>query len=264
MTGAPAADRFRRAIVRPPCARFAEGLTAQDLGEPDLERALAQHERYCAALERCGLSVIRLEPDDRFPDSTFVEDAAVLTPSSALLARPGAHSRAGEVESVREALRPFYPEIAEIRPPGTLDGGDVCLAEGRFLIGISDRTNAEGAAQLARWAEGAGFTSAAVDIRGMRGMLHLKSGLAYLGHGRMAAVGALSGHPALAGYDPVPVPEEEAYAANCILVSGSVLVASGFPAFEAALSALGYAVVPLDVSEFRKMDGGLSCLSLRF
>jgi dimethylargininase len=261
---ASTSDRFRRAVVRPPCSRFAEGLTAQNLGKPDLERALEQHERYCTALERCGLSLTRLEPDDRYPDSTFVEDTAILTPSAALLARPGAASRTGEVEGVASALASFYPQLSSIRAPGSLDGGDVCLADGHFLIGISDRTNAEGARQLARWAEDWGFSSVTVDIREMRGLLHLKSGLAYLGQGKMAVIGVLSDHPALAGYDRVPVPEGEAYAANCILVNGRVLVASGFPDFEAALRSQGCEVLTLDMSEFRKMDGGLSCLSLRF
>jgi dimethylargininase len=145
-----------------------------------------------------------------------------------------------------------------------LDGGDVCDAGGHFLIGISERTNPEGASQLARWVESRGFTSATVDIGGMGEILHLKSGLAYLGGGRLAVIESLAGHPALRGYDPVPVPDEEAYAANCILVNDRVLVASGFPAFESALRGLGYPVLALGMSEFRKMDGGLSCLSLRF
>lgn len=255
---------FRRAIVRPPCSRFPEGLTAQQLGRPDLALALDQHGRYCSALEQCGLSVLRLESDDRFPDSTFVEDTAVLTPSAALLCRPGAPAREGEVTGIAEALATLYPEVSSIQAPGTLDGGDVCEADGHFLIGISKRTNPEGARQLALWAESRGYTAATVDIRSTRQILHLKSGLAYLGEGRMAVIGALAAHPALAGYQHVPVPEGEAYAANCVRVNGRVLAASGFPAFEEALRGLGYPLVPLDMSEFRKMDGGLSCLSLRF
>ncbi|HET7904679.1 MAG TPA: N(G),N(G)-dimethylarginine dimethylaminohydrolase [Candidatus Eisenbacteria bacterium] len=255
---------FRRAIVRPPSANFAHGLTTADLGVPDHRLALAQHAAYAEALERCGLDVIRLPDDPRHPDATFVEDTAVLTPRAAILTRPGAPSRAGEVEGVRAALAPWYPEPLEIMAPGTLDGGDVCETERGFLVGISDRTNEEGAAQLARHLAVHGAPSTFLDVRGVQGILHLKSGVSSLGDGRVAAIDAFAGHPALRGYEVVPVASEESYAANCVRVNGRVLVAAGFPRFERALRALGVEMLALDVSEFAKMDGGLSCLSLRF
>jgi dimethylargininase len=255
---------FRRAIVRPPSANFAHGLTTADLGVPDHRLALAQHAAYAEALERCGLDVIRLPEDPRHPDATFVEDTAVLTTRAAILTRPGAPSRAGEVEGIRAALAPWYPEPLEIMAPGTLDGGDVCETERGFLVGISDRTNEEGAAQLARHLAVHGAPSTFLDVRGVEGILHLKSGIASLGDGRVAAIEALAGHPALRGFEVVAVAPEESYAANCVRVNGRVLVASGFPRFERALRALGVEMLALDVSEFAKMDGGLSCLSLRF
>src|ERR1700674_4235166 len=119
---------LHRAVVRPPAANFAEGLTTVDLGEPSVAAALEQHERYCRALSECGLSLTRLPPDSRHPDSTFVEDAAVLTRRGAVLTRPGAESRAGEVEAIEEALAPFFPVFRRIEAPGTLDGGDICEA----------------------------------------------------------------------------------------------------------------------------------------
>ena len=256
--------RLRHAIVRPPALNFADGLTTVDLGVPDYERALAQHAAYCEALERCGLALTRLARDARHPDSTFVEDTAILTPRGAILTRPGAPSRAGEVEEIRGALSPFYPGFDRIEPPGTLDGGDICEAEDRFFIGISERTNEEGARQLAAILVRDGYTPVLVDIRGVEGILHLKSGIACVGEGRLVAIDALAHDPALRNHEVIPVEPAEGYAANCVRVNDRVLVAAGHPRLEAALQRLGYDTLPLEMSEFRKMDGGLSCLSLRF
>jgi dimethylargininase len=253
-----------RAIVRPPSSNFADGLTTADLGAPDHERAMTQHAAYCEALERCGLAVTRLPEDPRHPDSTFVEDTAILTARGAILTRPGAPSRTGEVEGIRGSLSGFYPAFREIAAPGTLDGGDVCEAEGRFLIGISGRTNEEGARQLAAFLDADGFTSSLVDIRDIDGILHLKSGIAYLGDGRVVAIGALRRHPVLRDYEIIPVDASETFAANCVRVNERLLVAAGHPRLTAALGRIGYDVLPLEMSEFEKMDGGLSCLSLRF
>ncbi|MBK9156248.1 MAG: hypothetical protein IPM25_18910 [Chloracidobacterium sp.] len=133
-----------------------------------------------------------------------------------------------------------------------------------FLIGISDRTNEDGARQLAGYLEAAGFSAELVDIRGTDGLLHLKSGITYLGDGRILVVDALAGEIALDGYETLHVPEGEEYAANCVRVNDHVLIAAGFPGVKAMLDGLGYNLIELDMSEFQKMDGGLSCLSLRF
>jgi dimethylargininase len=142
---------FKNAVVRPPSHNFTQGLTTADMGKPDVPLALSQHEAYCQALENCGVALTRLPADLEHPDSTFVEDTAVLTSQSAILTRPGAASRLGEVDAIRETIRSFYPSIHEIVAPGTLDGGDVCEAGSHFFIGISHRTNQEGARQLSRW-----------------------------------------------------------------------------------------------------------------
>jgi dimethylargininase len=255
---------FTRAIVRPPTANFADGLTTADLGAPDFDLALAQHARYCEALEACGLKLTRLEPDSRYPDSTFVEDTAVLTEHCAILTRPGAPSRAGEVDAIRETLLQFYTWSRAITAPGTLDGGDICEAGTHFFIGVSERTNEQGARQLAGFLAQEGFTSAMADIRGVPGILHLKSGIAYLGEGRLALIDALADRPAFRGYERVSVVPAENYAANCVRVNDYVLMATGFPGLEAELRGLGYSVLTLEMSEYQKMDGGLSCLSLRF
>src|SRR5262249_20192925 len=273
---------FTHAIVRPPASNFAAGLTTAGRGAPDYELALKQHDAYCAALVRCGLTLIKLAKDPDYPDSTFVEDVAVLISGSgaahercAIITRPGASSRLGEVESIRGALTGF-PNVFEIESPGTLDGGDICQAADHFFIGISERTNEPGAAQLATFLAQAGYSSSLIDIRqtsatrsvpgavATGSLLHVKSGLAYMGDNRLAVATGLSQRPEFHGYDLVSVTAAETYAANCVRINDCVLVAAGFPHFQDSLNAVGYKTIALDMSEFQKMDGGLSCLSLRF
>lgn len=255
---------FSRAVVRPPGVNFAEGLTSVSLGAPLYERAMKQHEAYCAALERCGIKLIRLEADERYPDSTFVEDVAVITERGAIMTRPGAPSRTGEVVGVREALAQSFSTLSSIHDPGTLDGGDICEAGNHFFIGISDRTNASGAQQLAEWLMSLEYTSCFVDIRDVMGILHLKSGLAYLGDNRLVVIDALSNREDFLSYDRIVVNKQEEYAANCVRVNDHILVADGYPELEKSLTESGYQTIPQEMSEFHKMDGGLSCLSLRF
>ncbi|SRR6266705_3019251 len=255
---------FTRAIVRPPAPNFSKGLTTVFLGKPDYEAALRQHDAYCAALEHCGLTVTRLEPDERYPDSCFVEDAAILTGRGAVLTRPGAASRVGEIEGVRGALAQFFPSLREIGPPGTLDGGDVCEAGQHFFIGLSQRTNEEGARQLAKILAELGYTSNIVDIKGVDDILHLKSAVAYLGNNRLVVTETMAHRSEFAGYELVKVNRGDEYAANSVRVNEHVLVASGFESFEKKLRQLGYQTIALEMFEFQKMDGGLSCLSLRF
>jgi dimethylargininase len=229
-----------------------------------LALALEQHAAYCETLERLGVSLVRLAPDADFPDSTFVEDGTIVTSQGAMLTRPGAPSRAGEVAALRTALEQWFPHLDEITSPGTVDGGDVCEAGPHFFIGISHRTNPQGAAQLAEWLAGHRFTSTVIDIRSMPGLLHLKTGLSWLGERRLLVSPGVAGHGALEGWEIVRVPTGEDYAANCVRVNDTVLVARGFPVTGALLGELGYRLACLDMSEYRKMDGGLSCLSVRW
>ena len=260
--------QFTRAIVRLPATTFAAGLSSAGEGAPDLGRALDQHAQYVHALRDCGLEVTALEPDDAYPDSTFVEDTAVMTERGAIVMRPGAPSRQGEVTSMRRSLRDFYPELPAIESPGSVDGGDICEADGHYLIGVSARTNESGAGQLERHLHRWGHTSSIIDIRGNAALLHLKSGIAYLGEGLWVVQDGiereLRSRNGIVVRDVITVAPEEAYAANCVRVNDAVLVAAGYPLLAAAVGARGCRVVPLEVSEFRKMDGGLSCLSLRF
>ena len=140
----------------------------------------------------------------------------------------------------------------------------MCEAGDHFFIGLSRRTNLEGAGQLARWLARQGFASSLVDIRASPTLLHLKSGLSWIGGRRLMATGDLASHEALRDWEVVRIADDEAYAANCIRVNDAVLVARGYAATEEMLGGLGLQVLTLDVSEYRKMDGGLSCLSLRW
>lgn len=256
--------RFTRAILRPPPPGFADGITTADEGRPALALALAQHEAYCRALADCGLALTVLPPDPAHPDSCFVEDTAVLTARGALATRPGAPSRAGEVESILPSLQAAFGDVARMAGPGTLDGGDVCDADGHFLIGISARTNPQGARQLAQFLEERGHRASFIDIRSCAGLLHLKSGLSFLGDGRILAAPGLPADPALEAFERIATEPGDRYAANCVAINGRVLLAAGYPRVADALDRAGLDPLALDMSEFRKMDGGLSCLSLRF
>jgi dimethylargininase len=257
--------RFTHAIVRPPAASFADGLTSATLGAPDVALAQQQHAAYCDALRRHGCDVTALPADRRFPDSTFVEDTALIIPQrGAILTRPGAESRRGEVPAIALALLPWYQDVPQIEAPGTLDAGDVCEVGDHVFIGLSARTNDAGAEQLADWLRSLGMTSSMVDIRGRTDILHLKSGIAALEPRRLVAIEALASHPAFSGYEVIQVPTGESYGANCVRVNDAVFVSAGQPQLDARLRSFGYALEVLDMSEFRTMDGGLSCLSLRF
>ncbi|MDR3774476.1 MAG: arginine deiminase family protein, partial [Terracidiphilus sp.] len=240
------------------------GLTTADFGAPQLDLVLEQHRLYCQALSECGLALTRLDADLRYPDSTFVEDTAILTARGAILTRPGAGSREGEVEAIRPAILNFFPSPLTIEAPGTVDGGDICEAEKHFFIGISQRTNEEGARQLAAHLAGLGYTASTIDVRLLTTILHLKSGIAYIGDNTLVVMEEMAGNAQFDGFDLVRVSETESYGANCVRVNDRVLVAEGFPVLTAELRARGFDPLVLDMTEFQKMDGGLSCLSLRF
>jgi dimethylargininase len=256
--------RFTRAVLRRPGENFAAGLTSAAAGPPLLATALEQHAAYAAALTACGLTLTILPADPHYPDGTFVEDTAVLTPQAAIVTRPGAASRAGETGAIAAALARHYDSLAHITSPGTIDGGDVCETDTGFLIGMTARTNEAGARQLAGLLGELGHAATLLDVRSCAGLLHLKTGISYLGEGRLAVAPGLPPLAALAAYEQVTLAPAESYAANCVRINDRVLVAAGYPRFADALARLGYDPLPLEMSEFRKMDGGLSCLSLRF
>ncbi len=255
---------FTNAIVRIPGSNFDAGLTTADFGAPQLDLVLEQHRLYCQALSQCGLALTTLDADLGFPDSTFVEDAAILTPRGAILTRPGAVSRQGEVEAIRPVVLKFFLQPLIVEAPGTVDGGDICEAEDHFFIGLSHRTNEEGARQLAAHLASLGYTASTIDVRPMTTILHLKSGIASIGDNTLVVMEEMAGNEQFRNFDLIRVSEDESYGANCVRVNDRVLAAEGFPALTAELRSRGFDPLILDMSEFQKMDGGLSCLSLRF
>lgn len=257
-------SQFKNAIARLPGHNFAEGLTTVSIGTPRLDIVLDQHALYCNALAEAGLTITKLPADLLHPDSSFVEDTAVITPRGAILMRPGAPSRSGEVAAIRPALAPHFPNLLEIIAPGTVDGGDICEAGDHFFLGLSHRTNEEGARQLAAHLAKLGYTSSVIDVRPMSSILHLKSGISYIGDNTMVLMQELATRADFANYQRIVVSPAESYAANCVRVNDVVLLAAGYPQIDEHLLKHGFQTVCLPMSEFQKMDGGLSCLSLRF
>jgi dimethylargininase len=252
---------FKHAIVRTPCPEMIHGITSATLGKPDYALALDQHMEYVKALRSLGLEITILEPDGRFPDSTFVEDVALCTVGLSVITNPGAASRKGEQVDMERVLGSFYDTIEHIEAPGTVEAGDVMMTGRHFYIGISDRTNHEGADQLIHILEKHRMTGEKIELKQL---LHLKSGMSYLEDNNLLVQNELFNHPAFKRFRKIKVGNDEDYAANSIWVNGTVLVPAGFSETRSNIEQAGYPTISLEVSEFEKLDGGLSCLSLRF
>lgn len=255
---------FKNAIVKIPCASLTRGITSHpELGSPDYGNALKQHASYIKTLEACGLSVTVLPASEAFPDSCFVEDPALLTPEAAIITRPGAITRRDETVEMENAVKDFYaPDaIKHITAPGTLEGGDVMECGKTFYVGVSARTNMEGIKQLTDILAPFGYSVVPVPLKSV---LHLKTGVAYLGNNTILAAGEFLSSPVFEDFKKVPVPDDEDYAANSVEINGTIVVPAGYPKTQEAIEAVGFKTVTCDTSEFKKLDGGLSCLSLRF
>ena len=252
---------FSKAILRKPGKSMVKGLRSADLGTPYFHLALQQHEMYNGALKQCGVDTIVLDADEKYPDSVFVEDTALLTPSCAILTRPGAVSRRGEVMGMKEVLTGYFENIYEVTEPGTVEAGDIMMVGSHFYIGISGRTNREGAGQVISFLEKYGMTGSVIELESV---LHLKTGVAYLEKNNLLACGEFLDKAEFKDFNRLPVDKDENYAANCIWVNDSVLMPAGYPETRQTIRKAGYNIIEIDVSEFRKLDGGLSCLSLRF
>ena len=237
------------------------GISNANLGLPDYQKALGQHLDYIEALKECGLQVTVLPPDENFPDSTFIEDTALMTPHCAILTNPGAPTRRQETRSMLPVIREFYKKVEIIEAPGTVDGGDIKMVGNHYYIGLSKRTNQAGAEQLIAILQGYGMQASVVELTEV---LHLKTGLSYLENNNFLACGEFLSKPEFQQYNLLRVNAEEAYAANSVWVNETVLVPAGFPKTSALVASAGYNIREVEVSEFQKLDGGLSCLSLRF
>ncbi len=254
-------QKFTHDIVRIPGCSMVKGLTTSLEGQPDHDLALLQHQGYVEALKRCGLHVIILDPLENYPDSVFVEDVAICTSKCAVITNPGADSRNAETAFIEPALSKVFSNIEHIKTPGFLDGGDIMMVGDHFYIGLSARTNRAGAEELIRILSTYGFSASIIEVEGL---LHLKTGIAYLENNIMLVHEILADHPEFSPYTKIIVPPEEEYAANAIRVNDFVLLPSGYPVTADKLRRAGLKLIELPMSEFRKLDGGLSCLSLRW
>ena len=253
-------NKFTRAITREPGPNFASGLTTSNLGSPDYALVKKQHQAYVAILQSLGVEVEVLPPLPKYPDAYFVEDVAVVTPTIGVITRPGAEERLGEEAFIEAALAQHLPTV-RIQTPGTLDGGDVLQVGNDFYIGTSARTNEEGARQLSEFLQQHGYACVILPVWGG---LHLKSDVSYIGRNTILITETSAGAVAFAQYDKILIDEEEAYAANSLLVNGSILTPQGFPNTRNKLLDAQFDIIEVETSELQKMDGGLSCLSLRF
>jgi dimethylargininase len=248
---------MNHALVRPPGASFARAISSS--GIPiDVALARAQHREYCAALTEAGLSVEALPPDERYPDSCFVQDPVIIFGGIAVMCRHAAPSRQGEEEALAAALAGRLP-LTRIVPPGFIEGGDVLCLPDRILVGRSERTNRAGVAQLAVALAASGLPIMEVPVGRY---LHLLSVATYLGRNTLLVAADFSQQPAFAGLELLLVPPAETAAANVLVVGDTVILPAGYPLVAGMLADQGRHVLPVPVGEFAKADGGVTCLSL--
>lgn len=255
---------FKNAIVKRPCRAMVDGIAVYaNAGKPDYYKALKQHDAYIKALEKTGVAVRVLDADEAYPDSCFVEDVAVITSKCAVITNPGASSRKGETQAILPVIKEYFPEekIKHMTAPATLEGGDVMMVGDYFYIGLSKRTNQEGVDQFISILRGFGLDGEGVPLKEI---LHLKTGVDYIENNNMLLSGEFIGMETFQKYNKFIIPKGEEYASNCVWMNGYVLVPAGYPKTLECIVRLGYEPLVCDVSEFGKIDGGPSCLSLRF
>ena len=256
--------RFTHTISRTPGRSISDGLRAGDGPNPDPALFLEQHEAYLEALVQAGVQTTCLPALEAYPDSVFVEDPALCFPEGAILLRPGAESRLGEAEAILPALKDHFDQVIELQGPGFVDGGDIMVTDREVLVGLSARTNEVGFKELEKVLAGWGYK--ARMLKTPETILHFKTASSYLGGDTILCTSEMADSGLFNGYDVIVIPEGEEVAANAIRVNDTILLSAGFPKTTAMLSEHfpDLAIVALDTSEAACVDGGLSCMSLRF
>lgn len=252
---------FNSAIVRTPGKSVVNGLRAGSGAAPVFEAVASEHQAYVAALRAAGVRVTVLDALEQFPDSIFVEDPALVFSQAAVLLRPGAPSREAEAQELSATLAARFPEVLQL-DEGFADGGDILVLPGRILIGLSARTNQDGAAGLQVLLNSIGLVSQVVQVP--RGTLHLKSDCSLIDEETVLASQGLANSGVLEGFRTLVVPEAERAAANALRVNDVVFIRAECPHTLDILLTHGSKVVPLPASEIGKIDAGLSCMSLRW
>lgn len=248
--------------MRTPAPSAVHGIRSGDGPDPDFDALLAEHAAYVAALRGCGLRVTILPPLDDFPDALFVEDVALTFPQGAILLRPGAAARAGEVAHIADALRDHHAVVLAMSGPGHVDGGDVLRLADRVLIGLSGRTDRAGAEELIDLLAQLGLRGAIAETP--PGVLHFKTGCSLIDERTIFALPQMVDLPAFAGLTVVPVPAGETKAANKLRINDVALIGAKFPQSRAIIEGFGIKTIALPVEQIGRIDAGLSCMSLRW
>lgn len=257
----PALSSFTHAIVRRPARSVVAGLRAGAGPDPSFEGVVNEHAAYCAALINAGVAVTILPALEEFPDSVFVEDPALVFPEGAILLRPGAESRAGEVAEIEPVLRDRFETVLALAD-GFADGGDILTAPGGVMIGLSARTDRKGGEALIKILAKLGRRARLVDTPA--GVLHFKTDCALIDDETVLATRRLSKSDFFKGLRVIETPEGEEAAANALRVNEALFVGARFKRTIDVLAREGFAIVPLPVDEIGKIDAGLSCMSLRW
>jgi dimethylargininase len=253
----PSVLGYTHAIVRPPGESFR--LAISEMGQsPDPLNALRQHAEYCQALQTAGLDLEILPPDERFPDSCFMQDPGLVIAGRAIIGRMGASSRQGEEDHLAQVLAGRF-SLDRIVSPATLEGGDILILPDGVFAGLTARTNQAGIDQLRQILIPSGLSVIGVPVTKY---LHLLSGTTYLGKGVFLAREDFLEDPFMAGKDAIRVPIEHAHAANALAIGEYVVLPAGHPAVAAEIRSRGFDVLETPLTEFAKADGGATCLSL--
>jgi len=253
---------FSHAICRTPAVSTVNGLRAVDTGAPDLELFKQHHEDYVSALKDTGASVSVLPATEDYPDAVFVEDAALCLKDLAIVMRPGAPTRLGEADEIIGPLQAVYSTVLRIQGSGFIEGGDILTTEREILIGLSARTNRAGVNELKEHLEPYEYRVRMVDTPA--DVLHFKTDCSLLDEETLLSTKRLANTGCFKDYKLIYTADGEEAAANAIRFNDSVLMPAGFPKTRDALLAAGYKVKEIGNSEAAKLDGGMSCLSLRF
>ena len=254
---------FSHAITRRPAASIVAGLRAVDTGTPDLALMQAHHADYIAALRSTGAEVIELDAMEAFPDSVFVEDTALCLPKGAVVMRPGAPSRLGEAAEMAPYLQALYASVLRIEGADSfIEGGDILTTETEILVGRSARTNAAGVAELTQLVKGWGYTVR--EVFTPPGVLHFKTDCSLLDGETILSTKRLAESGCFDGYKVIYVADGEEACSNSIRFNDLVIMPAGFAKTRSVIEQAGYKVREIGNSECAKLDGGMSCLSLRF
>ena len=226
----------------------------------NVKLAQEQHKLYCDTLKQSGLTLIRVDSDDRFPDCCFVEDAAIVIEDKAIISYMGIKSRLGEEIEVRKTLS-NYMKTCGIEPPASIEGGDVLRINEKIYIGLSGRTNQFAIQQVKTFISDYEYRVIPVEIDKI---LHLKSACTYIGNDYVVLVPGYFDDNVFSEYKKIIIPEKEAYSANCLSINGKVLISKGYPHTKKLIENEGFEILEIEMSEFRKGGGSLTCLSIIF